>query len=82
MSEMLLFAAMCMVLENGIFSEIRQILYKSLLYGNQKKHKNSIQNRNRFTYIENKLCLLKEKSKDRRINWKLGTNRYKLLYIK
>lgn len=82
MSEMLLFAAMCMVLENGIFSEIRQILYKSLLYGNQKENKNSIQNRNRFTYIENKLCLLKEKSKDRRINWELGTNRYKLLYIK
>ena len=27
MSEILLFAAMCMVLENAIFSEIRQILY-------------------------------------------------------
>lgn len=80
MSEILLFAAMCMVLENGIFSEVRKILYNITFTWKLKKK--TLYKVETDSYIENKLCLLKGKSKGRRINWELGTNRYKLLYIK
>ena len=43
-----------------------------------------MQNRNRFTDMENKFMVSKEiiGERERQINWKYGINRYKLLYIK
>ena len=69
MSEILLFAAMCMVLENGIFSEVRKILY-NITFTWKLKKKNSIQSRNRLIHREQ--TMLTEGEKQGQKN-KLGT---------
>ena len=74
MSEILLFAAMCMVLEIGIFSEIRKILYNITFTWKLKQQQQQQQlcTKQKQTHIHREQTMLTEGEKQGQKN-KLGT---------